>query len=113
MLGTERLKDPQFKLKLDYPVKPENPKKCLFIGYTETNIIKLNKYKEIVINEVLDEANPEKNHTGLRLWFHDAFEILYESAIKLHTREKAHMNIMVTPKVSKIDESFMDFSLKQ
>jgi hypothetical protein len=41
MHGTEGQWHPEYKLKLNYPVKPENLKKSLYVGYTEGNLKRL------------------------------------------------------------------------
>ena len=106
--GTQWQTKPEYKLKLNYPLKPENLKKSLYIGYTESTFTMFPK-KQHFMQDVI----PEKPYYGLRMWFHDAFEMLYDDAIKLHTQNRCYQKILITPKISRIDDSIMDFNLEQ
>lgn len=121
MIGTENTKSPQYKLKLDYPVKPENPRKCLYIGYrhivilprSTSETINIYSLEDKFIYLITENSIPESNHNGLMVWFHDAFEMLFDDAIKINTRTKSYQKVLITPIVSRIDVSIMDLNLEQ
>ena len=71
-----------------------------------------NKRKKM-FSRILDDAIPERSYNGLKLWFHDPFEMLHDKSVNLQARNKCYFKILITPKVSKIDTSIMDFDLHQ
>ena len=111
MHGTEWQMNPEYKLKLNYPVKPENLKKSLKIGYTSGVFTMYPKRKNH--QGILDDVIPKRNFDGLKLWFHDAFEMLHDQAINLHARKLCYLKILITPKATKIDTSIKDFDFEQ
>ncbi|KAL7036626.1 hypothetical protein ACKWTF_008880 [Chironomus riparius] len=108
--GTAWQLAPEYNLTLEYPVKPVNPKKCLYIGYTKSVYVLHSKDYRI---KGLIDVIPAQNFDGIKLMFHDTFEMIFDDAITLHTRKKCYLKILVTPKVLRIDSSIMDFDLTQ
>ncbi|CAG9805270.1 unnamed protein product [Chironomus riparius] len=108
MLGTERRRVSNYKLEMSYPIKAQNPGKGLHLGFSEMQ--KYQIYK--VYSDYLNDSIPNKDYDGLKLWFHDAFEVLSHDSINLQVRLPSYSKITIVPKILKVDDSMMDFKLE-
>ena len=79
-------------------MKPVNPKKCLYIGHTQSVYIYNYIYPNYRIKG-LSDVIPDKYYEGMKLMFHDAFEMIFDDAITLHTRKRCYIKILVTPAI--------------
>lgn len=109
MLGTERRRVSNYKLEMSYPIKAQNPGKGLHLGFSEMQ--KYQIYK--VYSDYLNDSIPNKDYDGLKLWFHDAFEVLSDDSINLQVRLPSYSKITIVPKILKVDDSMMDFKLEE
>ncbi|XP_070509997.1 pickpocket protein 28-like [Chironomus tepperi] len=109
MLGTERSRVSNYRLKMKYPLKAQNPGKGLHLGFTE-----MQRYQYVkVFSDYMNDSIPTKDYNGLKIWFHDAFEVLSDDSVNIQLRDESYSRVLIIPRILKVDDSMMDFELEE
>jgi hypothetical protein len=89
-----------YNLRLPYPVHGPPPGRGLFIGF---NIDRLDDSHRLF--NILEYVVPRRDYNGIKVYFHDPFEVISEHAIVRHAKERSYIKFSILPKISTIDDS--------
>ena len=106
MLGTSLSSLDDFNWKSPYPVKGRPPGKGLLIGFNRDR-------SEFFMDgfDIYDHTVPKKLYSGIKLYFHDPYEVISEHATVRQGKENAVMKFHIIPKISTVDDSMADIDV--
>jgi len=108
MLGTMFFRNDVYKLRLSYPVQGHPPGRGLFIGFN------LDRYEELMrFFNIFKHVVPKRVYNGIKLYFHDPYEVISDHAIVRHAKERSYIKFAVLPKISTSDDSMRSVHLNE
>lgn len=108
MLGTSFFRNDVYNLKLPYPVKGIPPGRGLFLGFNLARI-----QAPIGFFYILDHVVPRQDYNGIKLYFHDPYDVISQQTIARHAKERTNIKFSVTPRVSTIHNSMINVHINK
>lgn len=100
MLGTSFFRNDVYNLSVSYPVKGSPPGRGLYIGFNLARHI-----EPFGLVFILDYIVPWEDYDGIAVYFHDPYDVISETTIIRHTKERSNVKFSIIPRISTIDKS--------